>query len=114
MLANVLPCDSIYESVLANFRLSPPLFSNFFSGKKGGKAGIAPWKLARLEKGEDSRKLKPACRRRQLGRGKFDLDFSRDCTDARTYSRFHKSGYNSVLTRRLIRKGGNGSDISWR
>ena len=129
VLANVLPCDSIYEEytkvcvyVLANFRLSPRstiLFLRFFleqkkkrgekeERKEGGKAGIAPWKLARLEKGEDSRKLKPACRRRQWGREKFDLDFPRNWYAYQYTGSFITLVDNSVLTRRLIRKRRNG------
>lgn len=93
--------------------------SDFFSSKKkkrgekeerkeGGKAGIAPWKLARLEKGEDSRKLKPACRRRQWGREKFDLDFPRNWYAYQYTGSFITLVDNSVLTRRLIRKRRNG------
>lgn len=120
-------CDSTYTRmcvcVLANFRLSPRstiLFLRFFleqkkkkrgekeERKEGGKAGIAPWKLARLEKGEDSRKLKPACRRRQWGREKFDLDFPRNWYAYQYTGSFITLVDNSVLTRRLIRKRRNG------
>lgn len=120
-------CDSTYTRmcvcVLANFRLSPRstiLFLRFFleqkkkkrgekeERKEGGKAGIAPWKLARLEKGEDSRKLKPACRRRQWGREKFDLDFPRNWYAYQYTGGFITLVDNSVLTRRLIRKRRNG------
>lgn len=91
----------------------PPIFSRAKKKKKrgekeerkeGGKAGIAPWKLARLEKGEDSRKLKPACRRRQWGREKFDLDFPRNWYAYQYTGSFITLVDNSVLTRRLIRK----------